>query len=498
MKVYLMHPDKDFEIQEDIPPGGEDLFQDLGLDIICEKMSQGDELLFRVAKSSLLWRVEDEKTISYRQDILKDSLKHPSIVKELYSLTEKFMERRRKQWFWLSPRYASASSILSSARGLLRSSLDLLEDLTKIAYRNLDLVNSFGFRRLFQSIHQEITKEYLSLIQEHINILQFEGGVLLRARLGRCNVGINYELCLPKKESHKWFKRIFSSGSGYSFSLHPRDHNGARALGEIRDRGIASVAKAVAQAATHVESYFKSLQRELAFYLGGINLYEEIKQRGMCISFPKVEVGEETNIEAKGIYNLVLLLTKGKVIDNSINAVHKNPVIITGPNQGGKTTFLQGIGIAQVMMQAGLFVGATSFRSRIAKGIFTHFKREEDSEMQSGKFEEELRRISKIIDFLRPGGMVLLNESFSATNEREGSQIATEIVRALVEARVRIFYVTHLYEFARTFYDQYKANTLFLRAERLEDGTRTFQLKEARPLHTSYGIDLYKKIFEKG
>ncbi len=497
MKVYLMYPNRDFFVKEDNPWEGEDLFQDLGLDIICEKMSQGDELLFNVAKSVFLWREEEVQAIYYRQEVLKDCLRHPDMVKRLYDLTQRFMERRKKQWFWLSPRYASASSILSSARGMLRSCLDLLEDLREIAHSYIDVVESPGLIKFFHTIEEEITTEYLSLIEKHLHIMRFEDGVLLRARLGRYNRGINYVLCLPRTPTHKWLKKIFSPSSGYSFSLHPRDHNGARALGEIRDRGIASVAKAMAQAALHLESYFKTLQREVAFYLGAINLYKEIRGKNMPLTFPKVNPAGKNNLSAKGLYNLVLLIARGKVVDNSIDARDKNPVIITGPNQGGKTTFLQSIGIAQIMMQAGLFVGAKDFSSAIARGVFTHFKREEDRDMQRGKFEEELRRISRIIDSLRPGGMVLLNESFGATNEREGSQIAGEIVGALVGAGVRVFYVTHLYEFAHTFYKKHKNQSLFLRAERLKDGTRTFKLREAPPLYTSYGTDLYHRIFKQ-
>jgi DNA mismatch repair ATPase MutS len=89
-----------------------------------------------------------------------------------------------------------------------------------------------------------------------------------------------------------------------------------------------------------------------------------------------------------------------------------------------------------------------------------------------------------------------LNESFAATNEREGSEIARQIVSALLEKRTQLFYVTFLHEFARHFYERVADNTVFLRAERLPDGTRTFRLKEARPLETSYGIDLYRKLFQ--
>lgn len=116
--------------------------------------------------------------------------------------------------------------------------------------------------------------------------------------------------------------------------------------------------------------------------------------------------------------------------------------------------------------------------------------------MKSGKFDEELSRMSEIVDNLTPDCMLLFSESFAATNDREGSEIARQIVCALLEKRIKIFFVTHLYEFAHDLYVRKMANAAFLRAERQSDGERTFKLIEGAPLQTSYGEDLYNKIFK--
>jgi DNA mismatch repair ATPase MutS len=151
-----------------------------------------------------------------------------------------------------------------------------------------------------------------------------------------------------------------------------------------------------------------------------------------------------------------------------------------------------------LMMQAGMFVPAGSFSANICSGLFTHFKREEDAAMKSGKLDEELKRMSGIVDRLRPNAMVLFNESFAATNEREGSEIARQIVSALIEKRIKIFFVTHLYDFAQSLHAQNLPNAIFLLADRRSDGTRPFKLIEAGPLDTSHGEDLYNKIFLLG
>ena len=156
---------------------------------------------------------------------------------------------------------------------------------------------------------------------------------------------------------------------------------------------------------------------------------------------------------------------------------------------------LRGIGLAQLMMQCGMFVPAQSFRANVCDGVFTHFKREEDAGMKSGKLDEELSRMNSIVDAISPNSVVLLNESFASTNEREGSEIARQIVRALAERGIKVFYVTHLFDLAQGFHRGKMDTALFLRAERLADGRRTFRLVEGTPLPTSHAEDLYRRIF---
>jgi DNA mismatch repair ATPase MutS len=107
--------------------------------------------------------------------------------------------------------------------------------------------------------------------------------------------------------------------------------------------------------------------------------------------------------------------------------------------------------------------------------------------MEMGKLDEELDRMSVIAGQITPGCLLLCNESFASTNEREGSEIARQVIRALTEAGIRIIFVTHLYDLAERCYAQHDPATLFLRAERQPDGRRTFRLPPGEPLPTSYG-----------
>jgi DNA mismatch repair ATPase MutS len=256
------------------------------------------------------------------------------------------------------------------------------------------------------------------------------------------------------------------------------------------------VANALAQSTDHILSFFTMLRPELAFYVGCLNLHEHLAQMGEPTCFPQPAASGERRHSFTGLYDVCLSWTmEQKVVANDVQADHTDLVIITGANQGGKSTFLRSIGLAQLMMQCGMFVPAESFCADISEGLATHYKRNEDASMESGKLDEELSRMSAIIDNLEPNAMVLFNESFAATNEREGSEIARQIVSALVEKRIKVFFVTHQYAFARAFYEKRMSNTVFLRAERQSDERRTFKVVEGEPLPTSYGHDLYRRIF---
>lgn len=103
--------------------------------------------------------------------------------------------------------------------------------------------------------------------------------------------------------------------------------------------------------------------------------------------------------------------------------------------------------------------------------------------------------MSVLVDRVTPASLVLLNESFASTNEREGSEIARQILAPLLDAGVKVVYVTHLYDLAAGLHGELGPDALFLRAERGPDGRRTFRLLEAEPLPTSFGADVYRRVF---
>jgi DNA mismatch repair ATPase MutS len=492
-----MYKDHNFDLQQKLPCNEQILTQDLELDTLFNAMALGDKFLFEVAKKAVLSGLNNDLgTILYRQNILKDCLKNSSIVRNIYDIAVESIENEKKNYWGFFSKYPEF--ILHRSIEVLQMFMDMLKKLRTIAEEHADKFESEGFTAFFAMLKKELGDEYFDIVQNHLRELKFKSGVLISAELGKGNKGINYILRKPQDKKQSWINRIFAKKPVvYTFTIADRDESGARALSELNDRGINLVANALAQSNDHILSFFNALRTELAFYIGCLNLYEQLSQIGEPVSFPLPVVPNERKSSFKELYDVCLALTmKQKIVGNDLNADKKDLVIITGANQGGKSTFLRSIGLAQLMMQCGMFVPAESFSANICEGLFTHYKRKEDATMKSGKLDEELSRMSDIVDNITSNSMVLFNESFAATNEREGSEIARQIICALLEKRIKVFFVTHLYEFAHGFYDKKMENVIFLRAERQSDGNRTFKIIEGKPLQTSFGKDLYNRIFE--
>ena len=499
LKAYLMYRDQDFDLAREPGRHTAALVQDLELTSLFAAMSQGDNWLAEVVKKAVLASTSDLDTIRYRQDILKDCLEREAIVREIYELVVETIETERKHnYYGYRRRYPTL--ILHGAVSVLEMLVDKLRRLRAIAEQHVTTFESDGFRTLFAMLCEQLDDDYFDTIRRHLKQLKFERGVLISARLGDGNKGADYVLRSENARRDDWVTRVFGpKAAGYSFQLHPRDESGARALSELNDRGINLVANALAQSTDHVMSFFTTLRVELAFYVGCLNLHARLAAQGEPVCFPCPAAAGERRHSGTGLYDVCLALNLGRpAVGNELNADGKDLVIVTGANQGGKSTFLRSIGLAQVMMQCGMFVPAISFEANVCERILTHYKREEDPSMKSGKFDEELSRMSDIVDDVRPNSLLLFNESFAATNEREGSEIARQIVTALIERRIKVFFVTHQYDFAHGMEAGNPPAALFLRAGREADGARTFKIVEGRPLDTSYGADLYGRIFADG
>ena len=241
------------------------------------------------------------------------------------------------------------------------------------------------------------------------------------------------------------------------------------------------------------------LRVELAFYLGCLNLHRWLERKRQPTCFPEPLPHGRPMLAAHGLYDVCLTLhLEQQVVGNEVNADRQ----VAGDGhrrQPGWQVDAAAQPRPRPADDAERHVRRReSFRASVCIGVFTHYKREEDDTMESGKLDEELRRMSEIADRIAPGALLLCNESFASTNEREGSEIARQVVRAMLDRRIRVVFVTHMYDLAHSFYAQRLDNAVFLRADRGARRPAHVQAARGRPLPTSYGEDSYRRIFGNG
>ncbi len=493
MRVFLLFSDKDFDSNISLPSNTEDLTKDLGLDVLFDTMSQDDDFILDIIKKVIMNSCIDIKTLYYRQDILKDCLENKEIVREIYEIPIRMKENKRRYW-WGIFGSKSPDNLVNEGRYTLEATLESLKELKSISLQYSEKFKSDGFKRFFSMIEKELDDAYIKEVEWHLENLKFEKGILLSVTAGEGNQAQDYILCKTKNKS--FFEKIFNKKRVFSFKLHPRDEAGAKVLENIRNMGLSSIANIVASSANHVEKFFNKLQQELAFYIGCLNLAETLVKFNINLCFPKFFPFEQKRIYFDNLKDISLsLLKNGNVIGNKLLGENKLLFIIMGINKGGKTTFLRSIGQSILMAQAGMFVVADSFETNVFNSVFTHFRREEDKSLKHGKFEEELVRINNIVNQIRENSVILFNESFSSTNEYEGSEIAYQIVKTFLDNNIDVFFVTHMYELARYFMENQK--TKFLEAKKDEQGKLNFKIYEGKPSKTSLAMDLYLKIFNK-
>jgi hypothetical protein len=496
MKVHLLHESQDFDFEAGLPAGHEDLIQDLELATLVQAMAASDRFLADVSTKVLLTSLNGPQAIRYRQRILADCLTHPQVIRDMYAVAVAALQDKGHFWTTYGGSYQTPSSNLSGAVSRLETYVARLKQLRSIADEHAGKFRSDGLRTLFATLECELDDEYFKEVSHHLRQLRFRAGVLISAELDANNSGFNFVLRAPGEARRRWTQLLgIGPRSSYSFTLAPRDEAGGQILEDLRSRGLNLVANAAAQSADHIKSFFTVLRAELGFYVSCLNLAHRLTAKGVPTAVPEPQPPSSPAFSCTDLRDACLeLATDGPVVGNDVRADGKSLVIITGANSGGKSTFLRSVGIAQLMMQCGLFVTAQAYRANAADRIFTHFIRDEDPSMTSGRLDDELRRMSAIADRIGPHCLMLFNESFAGTNEREGSEIGHQVVRALLETPVKVFFVTHRFDFADRFYRQHADSTLFLRAERHPDGRRNYKLAVQPPLPTSFGEDLYYRL----
>ncbi|NLK75419.1 MAG: hypothetical protein GX288_09050 [Clostridiales bacterium] len=486
------------------------LCKDLNLSFILEEMSNEDPYIYRAAHCVMMLPLSNTSAIEYRQKAILDAVSNRENIKELYNqVSEAFIkiERHKEQ---LKKEYKIGNVKPESMQ--LRNSLEILKILIDNISKIKDIVNkgnaryrSDAFSRFRDRLITEYSAQMIIDIDKSINDMSFllnNSSIIMSASIGKGlrsrDFIINALEDQAKPSSIKFIEKLKTTYTKL-FQKNIILLNQAELLQDsylFQKAGLIQVLKMYNNFIDEMTGFFEQLRFQLAFYVGCMNLYYKLKHLKMPFCMPSSQKNTEGDgFKFKGLYDLSMaLMTMQNLVTNDLEFEDNHLFIISGANQGGKSTFLRSIGIAQVMMQCGMFVPAEEFSNNLFDNIFTHFTRREDQLMNSGRLDEELSRMKLIINAITRKSLLLMNESFSSTTEKEGSMIMWDIVRALYESKISVIMVTHLYEFVKTLYERKLKHVQFLSAERKNNGERTYKIIASEPTYTSFGIDLYKEI----
>lgn len=490
-----------------------DTIRDLKLDILLDAMADGDAYIRKLCKNTLLQPLTDPEEILMRQGVVRDAIKVPNFFSTIYRLSTESMEKTAIYNDLNHPEY---KHILTSIKKVIAYS-----EMAEIHLKNLEIIYhlitekqpTFSSDRLLAFCTEFLSSYPKNFIEEAKSTV---------GRLSSLNNGTEFKLGghigqglkLTDTYLHNVFEDDRNDGSATTaspmnrkrsvFHIFDRDEaiillDNNRLEGyakEIKEASLIWILKTLSDFTNECRSLYQSLREMSGFYSGSVRLYQRAMHTGTTLCFPEFTY-ESSYFELHNLTELGLALKDGKTaIGNTLTMSGKKLCIITGPNQGGKTTFLRSIGLAQLMAQSGLFVAAEYFKGSIYNNIYTHFPNEEDKEMRHGLLEEELSKLDGLVTQMQPGALLLMNESFSSTIEYDAGILAEEVTAALISCGMTICFVTHLYEFAHKHYIEKSEATSFLRAGRNSDGSRTFLIEEGEPSKSSFSMDLFKELFK--
>lgn len=436
----------------------------------------------------------DPHVLAYRQAVIEDLLRVPVLAGGLAQVLEKLVELERylNEPQWQESELRKVAWRLSELETYIEC-VDLLNAFLGQAGDKLESVALCRLRDVAAAIAQDealqsLKAELPSLLAQIRGIKSVTVGVNLDGQLRPIEatlLSINTERF--RGEASSLLSRIFGQGktrddqegigplhrakdeyNGSIFNArlpereNPLLHPLFRDLAEIMDQISRPIAQALRRYSRINSRLLVALEVEIAFYLGAVRLIHDLQQAGLPMCRPDIAVINDRVCVLQDLYNINLALhlsdddevthnLREEIVVNDVNFGDDGRIfILTGPNRGGKTTYTQAIGLAQVMFQAGLYVPARSACISPVDAIFTHFAAEERPDLESGRLGEEAKRLSEIFAQATPHSLILMNESLASTSAGESLYLARDIVRVIRSLGARAVFATHLHELAAT------------------------------------------------
>ena len=238
-----------------------------------------------------------------------------------------------------------------------------------------------------------------------------------------------------------------------------------------------------------------NFEEEVQFYLS----FQQFKGRTVRMGYPMGMPGFSENGEFFGreVYDLALVWKQSEnnysVVSNNF-AMKEKPCffVVTGPNQGGKTTFARSVGQAVYFSLMGLPVNAESFQMPVFNGISTHFEAEETLQSNSGKLKEEINRLIPMMSQNKSrNSFVILNELFTTATTHDALLMGRKVMESFLERECYGIYVTHIQELAE---EKDNIISLVAQLEPGEESKRSYRMLPMKAQGYGYSDALVKKF----
>jgi DNA mismatch repair protein MutS len=479
----------------------------------------------------------DPVVIAYRQDVLDDLWQNPDFTSQLEALLPDLstlelshisVDRRRSPLQEVAWRMGELEYLVNCVTGLNTVFAGVGRHIRAAGWDNL---RDHMAQVARDPVYQQLTRELPNLLRTIRANVSVTIGVNLDDQF-RPVAATLLSVNAQKYTSSTFLDRLLGN-PGDDFKglgpLHtvpdlPQGHGPSRNRGSNRDvnpfmdplfRDLAKVldgvCQPIAQALRHYDTphsgFLSALRDDLAFYLAAVRLVERLRSRGLPVCRPEIAPMTERVCELQEAYNPTLALHQmghtndaPRIVTNDVHMGDNGRIgILTGPNQGGKTTYTQMVGLCQILAQTGLWVPAARARISPVDNIYTHYPVEEQVTKGTGRFGDEAQRLSVIFSHGTRHSLVLLNESLASTNSGESLYIAQDIMRVLRRLGARAIFATHLHELAAdvdalnasTDGDSLIVSLVASRREIAEESPhRSYKIAPGPPLGRSYAREI--------
>lgn len=424
-------------------PNDRAFVKDLGLDTFLGSLpcaSETRNLAYRV----LVELDSDNATIQYRQDALEELIRSSELrgsVKEVVTGLSRIDDSLKNFW----------QPDLERGLNLLRIYRDFIQNLP-----DLKGAQSEAILRVHNYLKSVRTSGEFSEVSDFIDRIENLVGIDFRVTLDKDGTPLNMSALelVEKEEKPKrpFFERIFGSKkSNEAQKTNLRDSWGDRLneLGKViqnymNENFLQVIKKYVPQ----IEEV-SALSEPLDFYRSFADYFTQLQERGFEISRPTLLSQNERKMRVINARNPLLMgaINNGhKVVPSNIEYDCENNIfVITGPNNGGKTTYVKTVGLVQLMAQKGLFVPAKSAEISFVDGIYTHFVAPDDITKGEGRYRNELRRMKDIFERATPYSLVILDEPCGGTSYEEGQRQSLVLLDGFHKLGSATYFTTHMH-----------------------------------------------------